>query len=582
MYMRPYSIALWIILAVAVLGTAFQIIAPKLIGEIVTILFDETVKRIQNEQPMDIRVENIVNMLFGLTALYIFSSIFGYIQQFLAGNVAQRTVHDIRKDLNDKLSRLPLRFYDDHAHGELLSRAVYDVDQVGNTLQQVLSQFLSSAIMFVGVLVMMFSVSPWLTFAFLLILPVSFFGMRAVASRSRPYFTGMQRILGELNSHVEETYSGHALVKVYGKENDNIQTFKRKNEQLYYANKMAQFISGLMMPIISILNNLGYIVICIMGGALAIRGAITVGDVQAFIQYARNFSQPLIQAANIANLLQSGLASAERIFEILDEAEESPEEDKTLTLEYPKGEVRFEHVQFRYKDDVPLIEDMNIHVKPGETVAIVGPTGAGKSTMINLLMRFYDVNAGRITIDGVEITKLSREHLRSLFGMVLQETWLFTGSIKENIAFGKPVATDEEIMEAARMAHADAFIRNLPEGYDTIIHEGSDVLSQGQKQLLTIARAILANPVILLLDEATSNVDSRTEDHIQKAMRKLMEGRTSFVIAHRLSTIRDADLILVMDKGRIVEQGRHEDLLKRRGFYYDLYRSQFETATMIS
>ncbi|CAN7386547.1 ABC transporter ATP-binding protein [Paenibacillus sp. LjRoot153] len=577
-YLRRYSFSLWMIMVTAVLGTSFQIVAPMFIGSIVTELFNGTVHRITGTAAVDIDLTFIARMLLSLTALYLFSSLFGYLQQYLAGQVAQRTIYDMRMDLNEKFAKLPLRFYDSRTQGELLSRAVNDVDNVSNTLQQVVSQFLSSAVMLIGVVIMMLTVSPWLTLAILLTLPLSYFGIKAITSRSKPYFMAMQRTLGELNGHVEETYSGHAIVKTYGNEHKNIEVFKEKNAQLYQSGKMAQFISGIMMPLMSIINNLSYIIICILGGSLVIRGMMTIGNVQAFIQYSRSFSQPLMQVANIANIVQSGLSSAERIFEILDETEETPELSEPVVISKPKGEVSFDHVQFSYQDDIPLIEEMNIHVKQGETVAIVGPTGAGKSTLVNLLMRFYEVGDGRITIDGNDITKMSRGGLRGLFGMVLQDTWLFTGSIKENIAFGKPGATEEEIEEAARFANADAFIRNMPEGYDAMIHEGGDSLSQGQKQLLTIARAILADPVILLLDEATSSVDTRTEVHIQKAMQGLMEGRTSFVIAHRLSTIRDADLILVMDKGKIIEHGTHEQLLERQGFYSDLYYSQFESA----
>jgi ATP-binding cassette subfamily B multidrug efflux pump len=578
-YLSPYKFSLIMILITAILGTVFNITAPKLIGNVVTELFEGALQGIKGEEVAGINVEFITRMLLILIALYLFSSLFSYIQQFLAGSIAHRTVYDLRKGVNDKLSRLPLKFYDSRTHGDLLSRAVNDVDNISTSLQQVVSQLLTSVITIIGVIVMMITISPLLTAVILITLPISFFGIKAITSRSMPHFKGIQKTLGELNGHIEETYSGHTIVKAYGKEKDNIESFRNINQRIYQSGKMAQFISGIIMPLMSIINNFSFILICVIGGGLVTRGSITVGDVTAFINYARMFSQPLMQVANIANMVQSGVASAERIFEILDEPDEIQDLEKPDSIANPHGEVTFDRVNFSYKTDEPLIEEMNIHVKQGQSVAIVGPTGAGKSTIVNLLMRFYELDSGRIMIDGLDVTRLSRGELRSLFGMVLQDTWLFTGTIKENIAYGKVGATDEQIIEAARYANADGFIRKLPEGYSTFLQEG-DSLSQGQKQLLTIARALLADPVILLLDEATSSVDTRTEVHIQKAMKNLMKDRTSFIIAHRLSTIRDADLILVMNKGTIVEQGTHAELIERQGYYAELFHSQFEDAGM--
>ncbi|QJD85017.1 ABC transporter ATP-binding protein [Cohnella herbarum] len=577
-YLRRYRSSLGLVLAVALLGTLFQIAAPKLTGLIVTELFDGALARLQGVESPGIDMAFIARILVLLSILYAFSALFSYVQLWFAGNLAQRTVFDLRRELNHKFAKLPLGYYDARSSGDLLSRAVNDVDNVSNTLQQVVSQFLSSVITIVGIVIMMLAVNFWMTVAVLVTLPLSFFGMKTIAKRSMPHFQAMQRSLGELNGHVEETYSAHSTVKAYGTEQENLRAFRKKNEELYRAGKLAPFISGLVMPLISMINNLGYIAICLLGGFLVTRGAIGIGDVQAFIQYSRSFSQPLMQAANIVNMIQSGVASAERIFEILDEAEEIPESSKPSRIPSPRGEVRFERIDFSYKEETRLIESLNLHVDQGAKVAIVGPTGAGKSTMVNLLMRFYEVDAGRITVDGFDIAMLTREDLRSLFGMVLQDTWLFTGTIRDNIAFGKPGAKEVEIQEAAVLAHADVFIRQLPDGYDTVINEEGGSLSQGQKQLLTIARAILADPVILLLDEATSNVDTRTEAYIQQAMKSLMQDRTTFIIAHRLSTVRDADLILVMDQGSIIEQGTHEELLKLQGFYSELYNSQFESA----
>jgi ATP-binding cassette subfamily B protein len=507
--------------------------------------------------------------------LYVLSALFGYVQQYLMAGVAQRTVYDLRKEVNAKISRLPLSYFDSRTHGEVLSRAVNDVDNIGSTLQQSLTQLITAVVTLVGVIVMMLTISPLMTLILILTLPLSFLVIKEIAKRSQKHFMGQQKHLGQLNGHVEEMYTGHKIVKAFGHEQKSVDTFNGINEELYHSGWRAQFISGIIMPLMGFINNIGYVLICVVGGLLVTKKAIDIGDIQAFIQYARQFSMPITQTANIANVIQSTLASAERVFELLDEKEEVPEAQEAKALNSPKGEVRFDGVKFGYKEDAVLIEDMNIDVKPGQTIAIVGPTGAGKTTLINLLMRFYEVNGGSITIDGVDIRDVKRGNLRSLFGMVLQDTWLFNGTIRDNIGYGRAGATEQEIVEAAKAAHADHFIRTLPDGYDTVLNEEASNISQGQKQLLTIARAILADPAILILDEATSSVDTRTEIYIQKAMNDLMQGRTSFVIAHRLSTIRDADLILVMNHGSVIEKGTHEELLAKGGFYADLYNSQF-------
>jgi ATP-binding cassette, subfamily B, multidrug efflux pump len=442
-------------------------------------------------------------------------------------------------------------------------------------LQQSLTQLITAIVTFVGIIVMMLLISPLLTLIVVLTLPLSLVVTTVIAARSQAYFKGQQDALGRLNGHVEEMYTGHKIVKAFGLEKKSIDDFNTINEELYNSGWMAQFISGVIMPLMMFIGNIGYVFVSVVGGIMVAQQAITIGDVQAFIQYARQFSQPITQIANIANIIQSTIASAERVFELLDEQEEVPEAAVTKVIEAPQGEVQFHDVTFGYKEDVPLIEDMNIDVKPGQTIAIVGPTGAGKTTLVNLLMRFYELNGGKITIDGIDTTQLKRKDLRGLFGMVLQDAWLFNGTIRDNIAYGREGATEEEIVAAAKAAHADHFIRTLPEGYNTVLNEEASNISQGQKQLLTIARTILTDPAILILDEATSSVDTRTEIHIQKAMSELMMGRTSFVIAHRLSTIRDADLILVMNHGSIIEKGTHKGLLAKGGFYADLYNSQF-------
>ncbi|MEQ8196504.1 MAG: ABC transporter ATP-binding protein, partial [Clostridiaceae bacterium] len=521
----------------------------------------------------------IRNILLLLIMFYVISSLFSFIQGWIMSGVAQVTVYDMRKDLNNKLEKLPLKYFDGRTKGEVLSRFTNDLDTVGATLQQSLTQLITSIVSIIGIIVMMLTISPLMTLIAVAVLPVSIFLIRPLLGKSQKYFSAQQKHLGELNGHIEEMYTGHNIVKAFGREKASLAKFENVNEELYKVGWKAQFISGLIMPLMQFVNNIGYVVVCVTGGYLATKKAIEVGDIQAFIQYMRQFSQPINQTANIANTIQSTVAAAERVFEVLDEEEEVPEVAEPKVLENPTGAVKFEHVNFSYKEDVKLIEDMNIDVKPGQTIAIVGPTGAGKTTLVNLLMRFYEVNGGKITLDGIDIRDLTRENLRNIFGMVLQDTWSFNGSIRDNIAYGKEGATEEEIIRAAKAAHADHFIRTLDQGYDTELNEEASNISQGQKQLLTIARAILADPAILILDEATSSVDTRTEVYIQKAMNNLMKGRTSFVIAHRLSTIRDADLILVMNQGTVIEQGNHKELMEQKGFYADLYNSQFSNGS---
>ena len=518
---------------------------------------------------------SIGNIALILLGMYVVSSLFSLVMGLVMSGVAQKTVRDLRGEVDQKLSKLPLKYFDSHSHGDLLSRVTNDLDTVANTLQQSLTQVITSVITIIGYIVMMLTISPILTLIMLVTLPLYVVSTALIAKKSQKYFASQQKELGDLSGHVEEMYTGHKIVKAFGREKDSIKHFNEINENLYRAGWKAQFISGTMFPLMNFISNLGYVGISIVGGLWITKNLLGLGDILAFIQYSRSFTMPIAQTAQIANIIQSTVACAERVFEILDEPEEIQDSPDAKVIEFPKGEVRFEHVDFRYKEEVPLIEDMNLNVKPGHTIAIVGPTGAGKTTLVNLLMRFYEINSGKISIDNVDIRDLKRSDLRKMFGMVLQDTWLFNGTIKENIAYAKPGATMEEIVQAAKAAHADHFIRTLPEGYDTVLNEEATNLSQGQKQLLTIARAILADPTIVILDEATSSVDTRTEVLIQKAMASLMDGRTSFVIAHRLSTIRDAELILVMNKGKIIEMGNHKELLAKGGFYAELYNSQF-------
>lgn len=518
--------------------------------------------------------------LMFLLALYLLSSLFQFIMQYIMSGVAQKTVYQLRRDLNEKLARLPLKYFDSHSNGDTLSRMTNDIDTISSTLQQSLTQLITAVLQLVGFVWMMVTISWKLTLIVIATLPLYIIVTACIAKRSQKYYAAQQKHLGNLSGHTEEMFTGHVIVKAFGHEEDSIKKFKEINDDLYGAGWKAQFISGIMMPLMNFISNIAYVLIAVVGGIFATNSVIGIGDIVAFITYSKNFSQPIIQTANIANIIQSTVACAERVFEVLDEKDEKPDPTDAVTVSEPQGNIRFEHVDFRYVEDRPLIEDMNLDIKRGDTIAIVGPTGAGKTTLVNLLMRFYEIDGGKITFDGVNIRDIRRGELRKMFGMVLQDTWLFNGTIRDNIAYGREDATDEEIVAAAKAAHADHFIRSLPDGYNTVLNEEASNISQGQKQLLTIARAILADPAVLILDEATSNVDTRTEVLIQKAMGQLMKGRTNFVIAHRLSTIRDAKMILVMNHGHIIEKGNHKELLAKGGFYADLYNSQFTGASL--
>lgn len=577
-YLRPHVPALIAVFIMAVGSTVFSIFSPKILGKATTRLFEGLMGKMTHVPGAAIDFPHIGSILLTVGLLYAASALFSYVQQLIMATVSQRTVYDLRRAVNEKLGRLPLSFYDGRTHGEILSRVTNDVDNIGGTLQQSLTQVMSSVVTMIGVLVMMLTISPLLALITIVVVPLAILVTRFIAPRAQKHFADQWKHLGALNGHVEEMYSGHAIVKAFGYERKSVARFNEMNEKYYGASWRAQFISGLMMPLMSFVNNIGYVAVAVVGGIMVTRKGITIGDIQAFIQYSRQFTMPIAQTANIANLLQSTVASAERVFELLDEPEQVPEAAGAQPLARPQGAVRFEDVRFSYKADAPLIEGMNIDVRPGQTIAIVGPTGAGKTTLVNLLMRFYEIQGGRISVDGVDIREVTRGSLRGAFGMVLQDTWLFNGSIRDNIAYGRADVPDDEVRRAAEVAHADHFIRTLPDGYDTVLNEEASNISQGQKQLLTIARAILTDPAILILDEATSSVDTRTEVLIQKAMAALKADRTSFVIAHRLSTIRDAELILMMEHGRIVETGTHAELLARGGAYAEMYNSQFTGA----
>ncbi|WP_186577885.1 ABC transporter ATP-binding protein [Aquibacillus kalidii] len=574
-YLAPHKVRLFLVLIAAIISTIFTILSPKILGEVTTKIFEGLMAKLNGIAGASIDFNYIGRILIILIGLYLLSAAFSYIQQFIMVNVSQNIVYQLRKEINEKVNRLPLKFLDSRSHGDILSRAVNDIDNISNTLQQSLTQVITSVVTIIGIIIMMLTISPLMTVIVILTLPLSFVITALIIKKSQGYFKGQQKSLGDLNGHVEEMYTGHTVIKAFQREKIAVEEFDKINEELYKSGWKAQYVSGIIQPLMALVNNIGYVLVCVVGGVLVTRGTIQIGGIQAFIQYARQFSQPITQAANISNIIQSTIASAERVFEILDEEEMPEERADAMVLPKPKGNVSFERVTFGYKSDEMIIEGMNIDVKSGQTVAIVGPTGAGKTTLINLLMRFYDINDGKILIDGIDIKNLKRDNLRSMFGMVLQDTWLFNGTIRDNIAYGKDNVTEMEIVQAAKAAHADHFIRTLPDGYDTILNEEASNISQGQKQLITIARAILADPTIMILDEATSSVDTRTEKFIQNAMNKLMKDRTSFVIAHRLSTIKDADIILVMDKGNVIEQGTHQELLDQKGFYADLYNSQF-------
>jgi ATP-binding cassette, subfamily B, multidrug efflux pump len=575
-YLKPYRVSIVFVLILSIASTVFAILGPKILGNATTVLFQGAVAKLSHVPGAAIDFSYIGNVVLLLIGLYAASAVCSYAQGFIITNVSIKVTYNLRKQISLKISRLPLKYFDTRTHGEVLSRVTNDVDTINNTLNQSLSQIVSSVVTIIGVLVMMFSISWIMTLAALVILPVSFGIIIFVVGRSQKYFKKQQDYLGHVNGHVEEMYSGHNVMKAFNGEERSIRQFDGFNSILYDSAWKSQFFAGLMMPVMTFIGNLGYVVISILGGYLAINGSITVGDILAFLQYVRSFTQPIMQTANIANVIQSTAAAAERVFEFLAEEEESQETARPVKLEKVAGEVTFSNIYFGYTPEKNIINNFSASIKPGQKVAIVGPTGAGKTTMVKLLMRFYDVNKGTILIDGVDIRQFSRQDLRGLFGMVLQDTWLFNGTIKENIRYGRLAATDEEIIGAAKTAYADHFIHALPGGYDMVLNEEANNISQGQKQLLTIARAVLADPRILILDEATSSVDTRTEILIQKAMQRLMVGRTSFIIAHRLSTIRDADIILVMKDGEIIEQGDHQHLLAANGFYASLYNSQFQ------
>ncbi len=574
-YLRPYRFWLLVVLAAAVGGAVFNIISPKILGEATTIIFEGVMNKLRGVPGAGIDFERIASILLLLVMLYILSAVFTYLEHYIMAGVAQKTVYNLREEVSAKLSRLPLKYFDSHGHGEILSRVTNDIDLIGTTLQQSLMLLITSLVTVSGILVMMLTISPWMTVIALVTLPLSYVVTVKIAAYAQKNFAAQQKELGRLNSYIEETYSGHMIVKAFGNEEKAIRRFNMINEKLYESSWRAQFISSIIMPLIGIINNFGYVLVCIVGSILVAQGRIPIGNLQAFIQYSKQLTHPIVNFASIANIIQSTIAAAERVFELLDEAEEIPDSAEALSAFSPRGDVRFNNVRFGYSEEKIIINKMNIDVKAGQTVAIVGPTGAGKTTLVNLLMRFYEVNDGKITIDGLDIRDIRRGTLRSVFGMVLQDTWLFKGTIKDNIAYGRIGASEDEIVSAAKAAYADRFIRTLPDGYDTVLNEEASNISQGQKQLLTIARAILADPAILILDEATSSVDTRTELLIQRAMADLMKSRTSFVIAHRLSTIHNADKILVMNEGEVVEKGTHSQLLAMEGFYKELYESQF-------
>ena len=579
-YMSVFKVQMAFIVIFAICGTVFDIVGPKILGKATTEIYNGLVSKVSGGSGMDFgRIGQILLMTLGL---YLISALCSFIQGYLMTGVSQKTTYRLRKEISEKINRMPMNYFDTKPVGEVLSRVTNDIDTLGQSLNQSATQMITSVTTLIGVLAMMLSISPLMTLATLVILPVSMILISFVMKHSQKYFRGQQEYLGNVNGQVEEIYSGHNIIKAFNKEEDVIREFDTTNDRLYDSAWRSQFFSGMMMPIMQFIGNLGYVVVAILGGFLAIRKTIEVGDIQSFIQYVKRFTQPIQQIAQVANMLQMTAAASERGFEFLEEEEEDQTGEHPVSVENLEGNVSFDHVHFGYNADKIIVNDFSAEVKEGQKIAIVGPTGAGKTTMIKLLMRFYDVNSGAIKIDGHDVRDFNRSELREMFGMVLQDTWLFNGSIRDNIKYGKLDATDEEVIQAAKAAHVHQFVKTLPGGYDMELNEEANNVSQGQKQLLTIARAILADPKILILDEATSSVDTRTEVLIQKAMDNLMKGRTSFVIAHRLSTIRDADMILVMKDGDIVEQGNHEELLAKGGFYADLYNSQFEKTTEVA
>lgn len=577
-YLKPYRISIITVLIFAIGSAAFSIIGPKILGKATTKLFEGLVSKVSGEVGAAIDFTYIGNIIALLLVLYVISAVFSFIQGFIMSGVAQKVSYNLRKEIAEKINRMPLKYFDKMTHGEVLSRVTNDVDTVSNTLNQSLSQMLTSITTLIGVLIMMLSISVTMTIAAIIIIPISGILIALVVKKSQKYFKEQQNFLGHVNGHVEEVYSGHNIMKAFNGEDAAVEEFNKLNDTLYNSAWKSQFLSGMMMPIMTFIGNLGYVMVSILGGYLAVKKTIEVGDILSFVQYIRSFTQPIAQTAQIANVLQSTAAAAERVFEFLEEEEEIEDIKNPVSINDIEGEVTFKDVHFGYNEDKIIINDFSSKIKPGQRVAIVGPTGAGKTTIVKLLMRFYELNSGEILLDNHNINDFKRSDLRKVFGMVLQDTWLFSGSIMENIRYGNLNATDEEVIEAAKAAHVHHFVKTLPDGYNMELNEDASNVSQGQKQLLTIARAILADPKILILDEATSSVDTRTEVLIQKAMDNLMKNRTSFIIAHRLSTIKDADLILVMKDGDIVEQGTHNELLSKKGFYASLYNSQFETS----
>ena len=574
-YMSKYKIRLIGMMIFAIVGTVFNIVGPKILGKATTELFNGLVAKVNGTGGIDF--DKIGKILLWTLGLYLCSAAFSFVQGFIMTGISNDVSYSLRKDISGKMNRLPMKYYESRTYGEVLSRITNDVDTLQQGLNQSITQLITSVTTLIGVFIMMLSINVWMTLCALLILPCSMFIISKVMKRSQKYFRQQQKYLGDVNGQVEEVYAGQNIVKAFNKEDAVMATFEETNKKLYESGWKSQFFSGMMMPIMQFVGNIGYVMVALLGGFMTIKGAIEVGDIQSFFQYIRHFTQPVQQIAQVTNMMQSAAAASERVFEFLEEEEEEQTVEHPVTLENGvEGHVTFEHVSFGYRPDQIIIKDFSEQVQPGQKIAIVGPTGAGKTTLVKLLMRFYDVNSGRILIDGHDIREFDRRNLRECFGMVLQDTWLFNGTIMENIRYGRLDANDEEVIAAAKAAHAHRFIQTLPEGYNTVLNEEASNVSQGQKQLLTIARAILADNRLLILDEATSSVDTRTEERIQKAMDNLMKGRTSFVIAHRLSTIKDADVILVMKDGDIIEQGNHEELLAMNGFYANLYNSQFE------
>lgn len=574
-YLKPHRIGITVVFILAVLSTAFSVLAPLLIGDIVNVLFEGVIG--SDSRIAGINFSAVTTLLVLLFGLYVGSSLFAYAQQYIMAGITQKVVSDLRVEVGSKLSRLRLKYYDSHTHGEIMSRILSDVDTISNTLQQGIVQLITSAITIIGILVIMIYLNPLLTLICFLILPVSAVLTKVIVSKSQPYFKQQQERMADMNGHVEEMYTGHKIIKAFNREQKASEKFDGINDDLYDVGWKSQFISGIAMPVLFSVQNIGYVFVCIIGCLFVLAGSMNIGNVQSFILYSKQFTQPISQISTVITTIQSTIAAAEHVFEILDEEEEQPDSADAVSVVNSDGAVVFDHVSFGYESGKTVIHDLNLNIYPGESVAIVGPTGAGKTTILNLLMRFYEIDGGRILIDGTDITQMKRNDLRNMFGMVLQTPWLFNGTVRENIAYGREDATDEDVIRAAEAAYADAFIQKLPQGYETVINEDASNISEGQKQMLTIARAFLSDPVILLLDEATSNVDTLTEVHIKDAMTTLMKGRTSFVIAHRLSTVKNADLILVINHGEIIEQGNHDELMTEGGFYAMLYNSQFSS-----